>query len=159
LQWALKGKTRCRLHGGLSTGPRFPAGKAKQSAVEGYRRFLEWYRAEFPGKRFPCGRKTNPGLGRIKESKVVGGGWHGKGGKVVLPPGVTPPDLRVHKPRDLTAAEQAVALNRKKLLADAARARRQQRREMEAKTLRDRLAAEAACRVQAERDGLGAGGR
>ena len=30
---ALKGKTRCRLHGGLSTGPRTPEGKARAAAA------------------------------------------------------------------------------------------------------------------------------
>ena len=30
---ALKGKTRCRLHGGLSSGPKTPAGKARTIAA------------------------------------------------------------------------------------------------------------------------------
>ena len=30
---ALKGKTRCRLHGGLSTGPRTPEGKIRVAAA------------------------------------------------------------------------------------------------------------------------------
>ena len=30
---ALKGKARCRLHGGLSTGPRTPEGKARSIAA------------------------------------------------------------------------------------------------------------------------------
>ena len=30
---APKGKTRCRLHGGLSTGPRTPEGKARAAAA------------------------------------------------------------------------------------------------------------------------------
>ena len=30
---ALKGKARCRLHGGLSTGPKTPAGKARTIAA------------------------------------------------------------------------------------------------------------------------------
>ena len=30
---ALKGKTRCRLHGGKSTGPRTPEGKARVAAA------------------------------------------------------------------------------------------------------------------------------
>ena len=39
-RWAVPGKTRCRLHGGLSTGPKTPEGKARTLAamLEGRRR-------------------------------------------------------------------------------------------------------------------------
>jgi hypothetical protein len=54
--WAVRGKKRCRLHGGFSTGPRTPEGKARTvAAVEGRRRLLEMLKAE--GKPVPWGRK------------------------------------------------------------------------------------------------------
>ena len=55
--WVVRGKKRCRLHGGFSTGPRTPEGKARTVAamVEGRRRLLEKLRAE--GKQVPWGRK------------------------------------------------------------------------------------------------------
>jgi hypothetical protein len=56
-KWAVRGKKRCRLHGGLSTGPKTSEGKARTIAamVEGRRRLLEKLRAE--GKPVPWGRK------------------------------------------------------------------------------------------------------
>src|SRR5262245_56608760 len=55
--WAMRGSKRCRLHGGLSTGPKSPEGKARTVAamVEGRRRLLEKLKAE--GKPVPWGRK------------------------------------------------------------------------------------------------------
>jgi hypothetical protein len=55
--WAVRGKKRCRLHGGFSTGPRTAEGKARTVAamVEGRRRLLEKLKAE--GKPVPWGRK------------------------------------------------------------------------------------------------------
>ena len=55
--WPVRGKKRCRLHGGFSTGPRTPEGKARTIAamVEGRRRLLEKLKAE--GKPVPWGRK------------------------------------------------------------------------------------------------------
>ena len=63
-KWAVRGKKRCRLHGGLSTGPRTPEGKARTTAamVEGRRRLLEKLKAE--GKPVPWGRKR----GGVNES-------------------------------------------------------------------------------------------
>jgi hypothetical protein len=57
-KWAVRGKKRCRLHGGLSTGPRTAEGKARTAAamVEGRRRLLEKLKAE--GKPVPWGRKS-----------------------------------------------------------------------------------------------------
>lgn len=48
---------RCWVHGGASTGPRSPEGKARVVAamVEGRRKWVEQRRAE--GKKFPAGRK------------------------------------------------------------------------------------------------------
>jgi hypothetical protein len=53
----VRGNKRCRLHGGLSTGPRTPDGKARTVAamVEGRRRLLERLKTE--GKPVPWGRK------------------------------------------------------------------------------------------------------
>lgn len=55
--WALPGRTRCRLHGGLSTGPKTEEGKARvvSAMVEGRRAWAERMKAE--GKKFPGGRK------------------------------------------------------------------------------------------------------
>jgi hypothetical protein len=54
----LAGKTRCRLHGGLSTGPKTEEGKARVVAamVEGRRAWAERMKAE--GRKFPGGRKA-----------------------------------------------------------------------------------------------------
>jgi hypothetical protein len=57
-KWAVRGKKRCRLHGGFSTGPRTAEGKARTIAamVEGRRRLLENLKAA--GKPVPWGRKS-----------------------------------------------------------------------------------------------------
>jgi len=51
-------KTRCRLHGGLSTGARTPEGKARVLAAltEGRRRWIAQMKAD--GKKFPWARKA-----------------------------------------------------------------------------------------------------
>jgi hypothetical protein len=66
----MKGKLRCYAHGGGSTGPASPEGKARSLAarVEGRRRWVEQMRqakaaglaARFPGGRPPAGRYTAP---------------------------------------------------------------------------------------------------
>jgi hypothetical protein len=55
--WAMP-NGRCRVHGGASTGPKTPGGKARVVAamVEGRRKWVERRRAE--GRRFTAGRKT-----------------------------------------------------------------------------------------------------
>jgi hypothetical protein len=55
--WPVRGKKRCRLHGGLSTGPKTSEGKMRTVAamVEGRRRLLEELKAK--GKPVPWGRK------------------------------------------------------------------------------------------------------
>jgi hypothetical protein len=62
-RWPVPGKTRCRLHGGLSTGARTPQGKARVLAAltEGRQRWLEEMRAQKKAgliARFPGGRKA-----------------------------------------------------------------------------------------------------
>jgi hypothetical protein len=54
--WAMP-NGRCRVHGGASTGPNSPEGKARVVAamVEGRRKWVERRRAE--GRRFTTGRK------------------------------------------------------------------------------------------------------
>jgi hypothetical protein len=82
-RWPVRGRTRCRLHGGLSTGAKTPEGKARVLAVltEGRRRWIEQMKAE--GKKFPWGRKpgyrwTTPGMRErqfraLKESVALPG--------------------------------------------------------------------------------------
>jgi hypothetical protein len=55
--WAME-NGRCRVHGGASTGPKSPDGKARVVAamVEGRRKWVARRRAE--GRRFTAGRKT-----------------------------------------------------------------------------------------------------
>jgi hypothetical protein len=55
--WAIRGKRRCRLHGGLSTGPTTPEGMARTIAAmkAGRLRWLAQLKSE--GKPIPCGRK------------------------------------------------------------------------------------------------------
>lgn len=57
LRWAVPGRARCWLHGGLSTGAKTPEGKARQIAamVAGRRLWVERIKVE--GKKFPCGRR------------------------------------------------------------------------------------------------------
>ena len=57
-KFPVKGKKRCRLHGGLSTGAKTPEGNARVLAAltEGRRRWIEQMKAE--GKKFPWGRKA-----------------------------------------------------------------------------------------------------
>ena len=54
-RWAVPGKTRCRLHGGLSTGPRTPEGKAASLAarLKGRRRRIAQLALE--GKKIATG--------------------------------------------------------------------------------------------------------
>jgi hypothetical protein len=79
--WAMP-NGRCRFHGGLSTGPRSPEGKARVVAamVEGRRTWVERVRAE--GGIFKAGRKN--GVGWItdrmrerarEEARKLTGGW------------------------------------------------------------------------------------
>ena len=58
--WPAKGRKRCKLHGGLSTGPVSSEGKARVVAamVEGRRRWVDRMLAE--GRRLPGGAK--PGI-------------------------------------------------------------------------------------------------
>ena len=78
--WAME-NGRCWVHGGASTGPRTPEGKARVVAamVEGRRKWVERRRAE--GKKFPAGRKrgerwiTEPMRDRARaESQRLGAG-------------------------------------------------------------------------------------
>ena len=58
--WAVRGRTRCKFHGGMSTGPKTPEGKAKVVAamVAGRRRWVERMKAE--GRPFPWAGKRHP---------------------------------------------------------------------------------------------------
>ena len=63
--WTKKLRKRCRNHGGLSTGPKFPDGKERSLAAAnaGLARWRERMRsAKAAGSisKFPCGRKPGP---------------------------------------------------------------------------------------------------
>ena len=63
--WTRKHRKRCRLHGGLSTGPKFPDGKERSLAAAnaGLARWRERMRAAKAAgliERFPNGRKPGP---------------------------------------------------------------------------------------------------
>jgi hypothetical protein len=55
--WAVRGSNRCRLHGGLSTGPTTPEGKVRtiEALKAGRKRWLARLKSE--GKPIPFGRK------------------------------------------------------------------------------------------------------
>jgi hypothetical protein len=62
MNWALRGRTRCKFHGGASTGPRTIKGRAASTAARdaGLQRWRERMRAAKTAgeiKKFPCGRK------------------------------------------------------------------------------------------------------
>jgi hypothetical protein len=64
-KWPVPGKTRCRFHGGLSTGPLTDEGKTRSLAAmhDGWQRWLEETRAKKAAgeiDRFPGGRKSGP---------------------------------------------------------------------------------------------------
>jgi hypothetical protein len=67
--WALPGSTRCRLHGGHSTGPVTAEGKARTAAAmkAGRARWLAKLKSE--GKPIPCGRKKG-GRNRSTEERA-----------------------------------------------------------------------------------------
>jgi hypothetical protein len=107
---------RCRFHGGASTGPRSPEGKAKVVAamVAGRRTWVERVRAE--GGTFKAGRKTGaewvtePMRERAhEEARKLTGGWSPPFGpqnrKLVLA-------LLRSASGSLKAREQAIALLR-----------------------------------------------
>jgi hypothetical protein len=65
-RWPVPGRTRCRLHGGASTGAVTAEGKAKANAAReaGRQRWLQGMRAKKAAgeiDRFPGGRKSGPG--------------------------------------------------------------------------------------------------
>jgi hypothetical protein len=55
--WALAGSTRCRLHGGCSTGPITPEGMARTLAAMNAGRVRWLARLKAERKPVPCGRK------------------------------------------------------------------------------------------------------
>jgi hypothetical protein len=72
--WPVKGRKRCKFHGGLSTGPVTSEGKARVVAamVEGRRRWVERMKAE--GKPLPGGAKpgvTPPAIIARRRAKAM----------------------------------------------------------------------------------------
>jgi hypothetical protein len=67
-RWPVHGRTRCRLHGGLSTGPRVYRARDMSAAIAGRRRWLERMKrakaegriAKIPTGRIPGRRKGEP---------------------------------------------------------------------------------------------------
>jgi len=72
-RWPTKIYGKCRLHGGKSTGPKTPEGKAKVVAamVAGRKRWLEGLKAE--GKKVPCGPKAKTWITKLKEDAAAAG--------------------------------------------------------------------------------------
>jgi hypothetical protein len=78
-RWPVHGKTRCHRHGGRSTGPRTPEGKASSLAgrMAGFQRWCEAHRAEiaaglatgWPGGRKPGGPWTIKAHARKMEAE------------------------------------------------------------------------------------------
>jgi hypothetical protein len=66
--WAVRGSKRCRLHGGFSTGPTSPEGKARtnEAMKVGRARWLARLKSE--GKPIPFGRKRG-GHNRPREER------------------------------------------------------------------------------------------
>ena len=68
LRWPVDGLFgRCHLHGGKSTGPKTPEGKARVVAamVAGRARWLEQLKAD--GKKVPCGPNAKKLITKLKE--------------------------------------------------------------------------------------------
>jgi hypothetical protein len=77
-KWPVPGKTRCRFHGGRSTGPLTDEGKASSLAAmrEGRQRWLADMHAKKAAgeiKRFPGGRKSGSGwiTPRMREERAT----------------------------------------------------------------------------------------
>ena len=83
-KWAVRGSKRCRLHGGLSTGPTTPEGMARTVAAmkAGRLRWLSRLKAE--GKPAPCGRKKGGGNAPLEERRLVARALAG-GATAILP--------------------------------------------------------------------------
>ena len=87
--WAME-NGRCWVHGGASTGPRTPDGKARVVAamVEGRRKWVERRRAE--GKKFPAGRKRGERwVTEPMRERARGEAHRLKGGRFTLDRGLT----------------------------------------------------------------------
>ena len=74
--WTKKLRKRCRLHGGLSTGPKFPDGKERSLAAAnaGLERWRERMRAAKAAgliERFPNGRKPGPTKWQREEAELA----------------------------------------------------------------------------------------
>jgi hypothetical protein len=74
--WTRKHRKRCRLHGGLSTGPKFPDGKERSLAAAnaGLARWRERMRAAKAAgliSKFPCGRKPGPTKRQREEAELA----------------------------------------------------------------------------------------
>ena len=85
-RWPVPGRTRCRLHGGMSTGARTPEGKARVLAalIEGRQRWMEeMRRAKKAGliARFPGGRKSGDAwvTPRMRQREMESTRWMRRG--------------------------------------------------------------------------------
>ena len=59
--WPVPGRTRCRLHGGLSTGPKTPEGMARSVAAKQAGRMRRIAELALEGKKIRTGRPTKQG--------------------------------------------------------------------------------------------------
>ena len=115
-KWPVPGKTRCRFHGGLSTGAITEDGKARSLAAmrEGWQRWLEKTRAaKALGEidRFPGGRKSGPGwvTPRMWEKRQIETMQRLRAEREALEPPPPPPRRRRGRPTIIARAQSQIA--------------------------------------------------
>jgi hypothetical protein len=114
-KWPVTGKTRCRFHGGLSTGAITGEGKARSLAAmhDGWPRWLEETRAKKAAgeiERFPGGRKAGAGwiTPRMRELREIEAMRRVQDARDALRP-PSPPPRRHGRPTIIARAQTQIA--------------------------------------------------
>jgi hypothetical protein len=114
--WPVPGKTRCRFHGGLSTGALTDEGKTRSHAAmhDGWQRWLEKTRAaKALGEidRFPGGRKSGPRwvTPRMWEKRQMKTMQRLRAEREALEPPPPPPPRRRGRPTIIARAQAQIA--------------------------------------------------